>query len=275
MKHLGLTSDSDDILTQSHATNTNNPHQTSDANLITSDITTNNVSTSKHGFCPKAPNSTSVFLRGDATWATPTASASNPWDGYIVGAYGDGDPNLLLSLATCVGSVAPTPTNISTSVARISYFRLPAAITVNRIRFYGVGATSSIYRVAIYNGSTLARLTSELAFSTTAGAWGSISVSLSLSAGQLYFIAVSVNTTGTTAGCLAFSPTVAASTGQIAVVPASYPGNMAITSGYVRCGLAQFAVTNGALPDPAPTIASQAAWTGGMIAFWLDNNNAV
>jgi len=41
-----------------------------DANLITSDITTNNVSTTKHGFVPKAPNNTTQFLRADATWAT-------------------------------------------------------------------------------------------------------------------------------------------------------------------------------------------------------------
>ena len=42
-----------------------------DGNLSTSDITTNNVSTAKHGFAPKAPNDTTKFLRGDATWAAP------------------------------------------------------------------------------------------------------------------------------------------------------------------------------------------------------------
>lgn len=41
-----------------------------DALLITSNITTNNVSTSKHGFVPIAPNDTTKFLRGDATWNT-------------------------------------------------------------------------------------------------------------------------------------------------------------------------------------------------------------
>lgn len=41
-----------------------------DGLLITSDITTNNVSTTKHGFTPKAPNNTTQFLRADATWAT-------------------------------------------------------------------------------------------------------------------------------------------------------------------------------------------------------------
>ena len=42
--------------------------------LSLSDVTTLNVSTTKHGFVPKAPNNTSQFLRGDGTWATPTAS---------------------------------------------------------------------------------------------------------------------------------------------------------------------------------------------------------
>jgi hypothetical protein len=44
-----------------------------DANLVTSDITTNNVSTLKHGFAPKLPGNTTTFLRGDGTYATPAA----------------------------------------------------------------------------------------------------------------------------------------------------------------------------------------------------------
>ncbi len=39
--------------------------------LTLSDNTTNDVSTTKHGFAPKAPNDTTKFLRGDATWAVP------------------------------------------------------------------------------------------------------------------------------------------------------------------------------------------------------------
>jgi len=38
------------------------------------DITTNDVSTTKHGFVPKAPNNTTTFLRGDASWAAPVLS---------------------------------------------------------------------------------------------------------------------------------------------------------------------------------------------------------
>lgn len=40
-----------------------------DANLSTSDITTNNVSTLKHGFVPKASGVTTNYLRGDGSWA--------------------------------------------------------------------------------------------------------------------------------------------------------------------------------------------------------------
>ena len=40
-----------------------------DVGLTFTDVTTNNVSTSKHGFAPKAPNDVSKFLRGDASYS--------------------------------------------------------------------------------------------------------------------------------------------------------------------------------------------------------------
>ncbi|MFA5365420.1 MAG: hypothetical protein WC325_09605 [Candidatus Bathyarchaeia archaeon] len=42
-----------------------------DSNVVFTDITTGDVSTSKHGYVPKAPNDTAKFLRGDATWGYP------------------------------------------------------------------------------------------------------------------------------------------------------------------------------------------------------------
>jgi hypothetical protein len=48
----------------------------SDANLVTTDITTNNVSTSKHGFAPKAPNDSSQFLNGTGAWSVPSGGTS-------------------------------------------------------------------------------------------------------------------------------------------------------------------------------------------------------
>lgn len=46
----------------------------SESNLTTSDVTTLDVSTSKHGFAPKAPNDITKFLRGDGSWAVPTST---------------------------------------------------------------------------------------------------------------------------------------------------------------------------------------------------------
>lgn len=42
-----------------------------EAGITLADNTTGNVSTTKHGLAPKAPNDTTKFLRGDATWAVP------------------------------------------------------------------------------------------------------------------------------------------------------------------------------------------------------------
>lgn len=210
---------------------------------------------------------------GATTDLDALGSGSNPnWYGVVYGAYGGCDPQEVYDYATLTGSVAATPTNISTSVARIAYFRPPANITVANIRFYGVGTVATTYRVAIYNADTLARVTGELVISTTANTWGSVAAgSVSLTSGQLYFIAVSVNATGTTAGLLCMNTTQAATTGQIQVLPKSFPGSLDIDSGYIKGAFAQFAVTTGALPATAATIAIQGAWTGGFPAFWLDS----
>lgn len=47
-----------------------------EAGQTLADNTTNDVSTTKHGYVPKAPNDTTKFLRGDATWAVPSSSGT-------------------------------------------------------------------------------------------------------------------------------------------------------------------------------------------------------
>ena len=51
--------------------------------LSLSDVTTGDVSTTKHGFAPKAPNDTSKYLRGDGTWAVP-AGGGFVYEGLIL-----------------------------------------------------------------------------------------------------------------------------------------------------------------------------------------------
>lgn len=48
----------------------------SDATLTTTDITTNNFSTTKHGFVPKGTN-VGNFLKDDGTWGTPASGSSS------------------------------------------------------------------------------------------------------------------------------------------------------------------------------------------------------
>lgn len=65
------------------------------ANVVESEITladntTNNVTTSAHGFTPKAPNNRKNFLMGDATWGTPVltnASTAAQGPGFAVDTY--------------------------------------------------------------------------------------------------------------------------------------------------------------------------------------------
>lgn len=217
----------------------------------------------------------SVLFTDDAGWfPVPSGGVqTRPWYGVLAGAAFDGDPGHLIYEVQRGSTIAATPTNITTSVARCSLFCLPFDLSVNRIRYYGVGATTNVFRVAIYRFSDLARLTAELPMTTTANTWGNVDTggAISLTKDTCYFIACSVNATGTTAGPACMGTTVAATTGRIQTAPAALPGSMAIGSGYMGHYQFQFAVTAGALPNPAGTPEAQAAWTGGMPAFWLDS----
>jgi hypothetical protein len=47
-----------------------------DADLVFTDVTTNNVSSSKHGLVPKTPNDSTKYLRGNGTWGTASGGSS-------------------------------------------------------------------------------------------------------------------------------------------------------------------------------------------------------
>lgn len=64
--------------------------------LTLSDNTTNDVSTTKHGFVPKAPNDTTKFLRGDGTWDVPTFTDPSGWTTIVKSANQDVTNNATL-----------------------------------------------------------------------------------------------------------------------------------------------------------------------------------
>lgn len=220
-----------------------------------------------------APGQSAVFF--DGQWFTQSSAVTpdQAWETKAIATFGanDSSPATALLHLQRGGNVAATPTNIGTSVARCSLFRPRRTIVVDAIYQYGVGATTNVYRCAIYRYSDHARLTSEIAFSTAANTWGVVNsgLALTLSAGVLYYVACSVNATGTTAGPACLGGTVAATTGQIATAPDALPNNLAPALGFLDGFFFQFSVTVGALPATAPTPAAQAAWTGGMPAFFL------
>ena len=52
-------------------TNTGDQTLPTDATITTTDVTTNDASTSKHGWFPKLPTASNKFLRDDMTWQNP------------------------------------------------------------------------------------------------------------------------------------------------------------------------------------------------------------
>jgi hypothetical protein len=221
------------------------------------------------------PGRTFYMAEGRPYLAPAGGDNTQPWFGNLAGCVADGDPGWLMQKVQKAGWTAATPTDISTTIARCSAFVLPADMTVNRIRAYGIASTTGVYRVALYRYSTLARLCAETSFNTAAATWVSIgsALNVALLKDVVYFIAVSVNATGTTAGLACMGTTTTATTGNVATIPGSLPGSLAMSSSYLNHFQFQFAVTAGALPDPAATLAAPATWTGGMPAFWIDNSD--
>lgn len=83
-----------------------NPAKVVEANITLADNTTNNFSTSAHGFTPKGTN-VGKFLKDDGTWGYPTES-------FIIAA-------------------SDETTNLTTGVAKVT-FRMPYAFTLTDVR---------------------------------------------------------------------------------------------------------------------------------------------
>lgn len=73
-------------------------HTHVEADITLSDNTTNDVSTLKHGFMSKLPGTTTVFYRGDGTFAAPAATTVA--NAYVIQAFTDTTYNLVHNLGS-------------------------------------------------------------------------------------------------------------------------------------------------------------------------------
>jgi len=113
-----------------------------DANLTTTDVTTNNVSTSKHGFTPKAPNNTNQYLRADATWSTPVIRVQTVTSSATVTATDSNDLVTITAQAEALTLEDPTgtPTEGQPLMFRIKDNGTARAITYGA-QFRAIGVT--------------------------------------------------------------------------------------------------------------------------------------
>jgi hypothetical protein len=87
--------------------------QPTDADLAVSDVTTNNVSTSAHGFAPKAPNDATKFLDGTGSYSAPPVAAVPGGAAAKIASYaaiaGDNSKILSFNSASPVTLTLPSP----------------------------------------------------------------------------------------------------------------------------------------------------------------------
>ena len=144
-------------------------NQATDTFGALTDNTTNDVTTSLHGFAPKAPNDTTKFLRGDATWAVPLDNIEGGINPITITNLGEGR----------FGFYSPHYAGTITS------FRV-------RIDTYTAPVTADVKTYKLYiNGSSVSSFTS----SSTATGWiASGTISQAYSAGDAIWVTAQVTT---------------------------------------------------------------------------------
>jgi hypothetical protein len=129
----------------------------SDATITTTDITTNNASTSKHGFFPKLPAATGKFLKDDLTWA----------------AIAGGGDLLASNNLSDVASAATARNNI-----------LPSK-TGNTLKVLRVNAAETDYELATVSGGGVVGTTGQISYNNAGTMAGDGRLTFDNATGQL------------------------------------------------------------------------------------------
>lgn len=154
-----------------------------EADLSITDVTTANVSTTAHGFTPKAPNNTSLFLRGDGTWAAP--------------ATGSTAATQIVPMSNFVSSGTSGLTITANTILYLGQISIPYTITANKISFNAVStATPGTCKIALFSQSGGTQIFSvTTATISGAGIKTTALSSVSIAAGIYYIAILGVSTT--------------------------------------------------------------------------------
>jgi hypothetical protein len=120
--------------------------QVTDADLSLSNVTTNNVSISKHGFAPIAPNDATKFLDGTAVYSVPTSAAvkgTTTNDNAAAGYLGEYVESVIAS-----GSAVSLSNATAANIASISLTAGDWDVT-GVLDFVLTGATSTDYKAGV------------------------------------------------------------------------------------------------------------------------------
>ena len=112
-----------------------------EGDISLSAVTTNDVSISKHGFAPQAPNDVSKFLRGDATWATTSGGTGG---GHVI--QDEGSPLTQRSKLNFVGSGVTVVDDSANDATKV---------TVTVSGGGGIGGNGVFGRVAVWSGASV------------------------------------------------------------------------------------------------------------------------
>lgn len=122
-----------------------------EAGLTLADNTTNNCSTSNHGFLKKLPNNASQFMDGTGAWDQPTLADISDYDNEVIKAYKAlGSVILAQSVGTTAAHITGAQTQFQNQVVTFQAVWLPVAATITGVKWYQV--TAGVYTANNYNG---------------------------------------------------------------------------------------------------------------------------
>lgn len=199
-----------------------------EAMQVLADNTTQDVSTAKHGYVPKAPNDTTKFLRGDGSWAVPATQAAS------VG--------LIPTPAFLSFAIGSFQSNVNTT-GFFGKILIPAPITIQKLTLDIAGhATNGTIKVALFSEDGQTQYFSVTSPSITGTGKVTITIpSTLLSPGYYYIGVVGVGTVDTSPRC--FNQT---ANGAALNDPTSEPvfsGTLTVTAGTMPATITPTALT--------------------------------